>query len=72
MSTTTLSSKFQVVIPKDVRESLRLSAGQTFVVMAKGDLIVLSPQRDLRSMRGAFAGANPEGYRDRSDFDGRP
>ncbi len=39
MSTTTLSSKFQVVIPKAVRESLRLSAGQTFVVMAKGDLI---------------------------------
>ncbi len=72
MSTTTLSSKFQVVIPKDVRESLGLSAGQTFVVLAKGDLIVLAPKRDIRSMRGAFAGANPEGYRDRSDLEGRP
>lgn len=69
MSTTTLSSKYQIVIPKDVRESLRLAAGQTFVVMAKGDLIVLAPKRDLRSMRGAFAGADPGGYRDRSDLE---
>lgn len=71
MSTTTLSSKFQVVIPKEVRDSLRLSAGQTFVVMTKGDLIVLSPKRDLRTMRGTFAGANPDNYRDRSDLEGR-
>jgi len=70
MSTTTLSSKFQVVIPKEVRDSLRLSAGQTFTVMAKGDLIVLSPKRDLRAMRGAFSGANPSNYRDRSDIEG--
>lgn len=71
MSTTTLSSKFQIVIPKEVRDSLRLSAGQMFTVMAKGDLIVLSPKRDLRTMRGAFSGASTENYRDRSDLEGR-
>lgn len=41
VSTTKLSSKGQVVIPEDVRKSLKLKAGVQFVVMAKGDTVVL-------------------------------
>lgn len=41
LSTTKLSSKGQVVIPEDVRESLRLKAGDQFVVMGSGDTVVL-------------------------------
>jgi AbrB family looped-hinge helix DNA binding protein len=67
MSSTTLSAKNQVVIPKDVRESLGLKAGARFDVMAKGDLIILVPKKTLEELQAIFAGANPEGYRDRID-----
>jgi AbrB family looped-hinge helix DNA binding protein len=67
MSSTTLSAKNQVVIPKDVRESLGLKAGARFGVMAKGDVIILTPKKSLEELQAIFAGASPEGYRDRSD-----
>jgi len=67
MSVTTLSAKNQVVIPKDVRESLGLKAGTRFEVLAKGDVIVLAPQKSFEELQKVFAGANPAGYRDRSD-----
>lgn len=41
VSTTTLSSKGQVVIPEDVREALGLEPGAQFVVMADGDVVIL-------------------------------
>lgn len=68
MNLTTLSAKNQVVIPKEIRESLGLKAGARFEVMAKGDLIILAPQKSLQDLQGLFAGANREGYRDRSDI----
>ncbi len=39
--TTTLSSRGQVVIPEDVRKRLHLEPGTAFLVLAKGDTIVL-------------------------------
>lgn len=40
-TTTRMSSKGQVVIPEEVRQRLRLEAGTRFVVVAKGDVILL-------------------------------
>ena len=67
MASATLSSKYQLSIPKSVREELALQAGQKFAVITKGDIISLIPVRPLKDMRGVFKGANPEGYRDRKD-----
>lgn len=67
MDATTLSSKFQVVIPKAVRERQRLEPGQRFTVVEKGDLVVLVPLREPGALRGILEGADPGGYRDRSD-----
>jgi AbrB family looped-hinge helix DNA binding protein len=67
MYTATLSSKFQLSIPKGIREELRLESGQKFSVIAKGDVITLVPIRQLKDVRGIFKGADPEGYRDRKD-----
>lgn len=67
MQTATLSSKFQLAIPKMVRENLNLKAGQKFTVIAKGNIIELVPVPSLKSMRGILQGANPENYRDRQD-----
>jgi AbrB family looped-hinge helix DNA binding protein len=40
-ATTKLSSKGQVVIPEDIREQLHLKEGDQFVVIGKGDAVIL-------------------------------
>ena len=67
MHTATLSSKYQLSIPKVVRETLNLKVGQKFSVIAKGNVIELVPVPSLKSMRGVLKGANTENYRDRQD-----
>lgn len=52
MSSVTVSPKFQVVIPKDVRDKMRLAPGQKMQVISYGDRIELVPVRPLRTMRG--------------------
>ena len=69
MASVTLSSKFQLVIPKTVREQLHLQAGQRFTVITKGDVIELVPMRDIASARGMLKRADPLDYRDRRDRD---
>lgn len=51
-----ISPKFQVVIPKAVRESLRLTAGQRLQIVLYGDRIELVPVRTIGEMRGFLAG----------------
>jgi len=67
MVSATLSSKFQLVIPKTIREQLGLRAGQKFAMITKGDVIELVPLRAIKEARGLFKGAKPTGYRDRKD-----
>ena len=51
-----VSPKFQVVIPKRVRESLGILPGQRLQVVPCGDRIELVPLRDIGEMRGFLAG----------------
>ena len=67
METATLSSKYQIVIPKSVRESLELKAGQRFTFVIRGDLIQLVPKRDIKELRGIFKGTPVDDIRDRRD-----
>ncbi|MDO9047576.1 MAG: AbrB/MazE/SpoVT family DNA-binding domain-containing protein [Methylobacter sp.] len=62
-----LSSKFQLAIPKAIRDQLDLKAGQQFTLIAKGDIIELVPVRSLAAARGSFKGSNPNDYRDHKD-----
>lgn len=65
--TTTLSSKFQISIPKAVREAQGWEAGQEFVFIPKGSGVLLVPVPTLESLRGIARGADPSDYRDRRD-----
>ena len=56
MSAVKLSPKYQVVIPRDVRENLNLIPGQMMQVIAYGNRIELMPSRDIREMRGFLKG----------------
>ncbi len=54
--TVTISPKFQVVIPKAIREKLDLSPGQKIQAIAYGDRIELIPLRPIKEMRGFLKG----------------
>ena len=56
MSTVTISSKFQVVIPKDIRDELNLEPGQRVQAIAYNNRIELIPGRPMRQMRGFIQG----------------
>lgn len=54
MDTVKLSSKFQVVIPRNVRERLKLKPGTKFRVIDVGGTVELIPVRPVSEMRGRF------------------
>jgi len=56
MTTAKISPKYQVVIPKAVREALELKPGQMVQVIAHGDRIEMIPARPIPEMRGFLAG----------------
>ena len=58
MNTVTLSPKFQVVIPQQIRESLRLKAGQKMQMINFEGQVVMVPLRAIKEMRGVFKGMN--------------
>ena len=66
-ATATMSTKFQISIPKAVREAYAWRAGQEFVFVPKGDGVILMPVPELDDLIGITKGANKEGYRDRKD-----
>ena len=60
MKTVTVSPKFQVVIPKSVREALHLRPGQKMQVVEYEGRIELIPERDIKELRGFLKGINTE------------
>lgn len=66
-ATATVSSKYQVAIPREVRDRMGLKPGQkvAFIATIDGVMMVPVPERD--EIAGIARGANPEGYRDRND-----
>jgi AbrB family looped-hinge helix DNA binding protein len=66
-STTVVSSKYQVVIPKRERERIGLKPGQKLSVIVKGRTIYLVPVLPLEELRGIARGASMEGYREEED-----
>ncbi len=56
METVTISPKFQVVIPKGIRERLKLRPGQKVQAIVYEDRIELIPVRPIRQMRGFLKG----------------
>ncbi|HTS22024.1 MAG TPA: AbrB/MazE/SpoVT family DNA-binding domain-containing protein [Casimicrobiaceae bacterium] len=65
MTTVTVSPKFQVVIPREVRKSLGISAGQKIRVVALGDRIEFIPVRPAKALRGFVRGIDSTVARDR-------
>jgi AbrB family looped-hinge helix DNA binding protein len=63
--TATLSSKFQISIPKSIRVTTEWKPGQKLVFIPRGKSVMVVPE--LKELRGIARGADPTGYRDRED-----
>jgi AbrB family looped-hinge helix DNA binding protein len=58
METVLVSPKFQVVIPRTIRESLKIRPGQKIQVILYENRIELIPLKPIKKMRGFLKGIN--------------
>jgi AbrB family looped-hinge helix DNA binding protein len=56
MQTVTVSPKYQIVIPKSIRDALKLRPGQKMRVVEYEGRIELIPDRDIAELRGFLKG----------------
>lgn len=59
-----LSSKNQIVIPRDVRDALRVRAGDKMVIVTRGDTVIMlrKPKRYSKATAGMAKGIYPSDY----------
>ena len=67
MTQTVVSSKYQIVIPKEVRDKIELEKGQVLQVVVRNGVISLVPDRPLASLRGFVKGIDTTELRDKDD-----
>ena len=63
--TATLSSKYQISVPKEIRDSLNLKPGQKLAFLCIGKSVKLIVQPRYEDLFGIGKGGDPSGYRDR-------
>ncbi len=64
MSVVTVSSKFQVVIPVEVRNKMKLKPGQKVIVVEKDGVVHMIPEKPWKEMRGFVKGVTTENLRE--------
>lgn len=67
MTQATLSTKYQLVIPREIRQRLHLRSGQKMIFLIKGDVITLVPERSLSELRGIARGIKPGPLREKRE-----
>jgi AbrB family looped-hinge helix DNA binding protein len=69
MAEVLVSTKYQVVIPKEVRSGFGIKPGQKLSCIAKGGIIYLIPSRPIQEMRGFLKAKTPwqEDLREKKD-----
>jgi AbrB family looped-hinge helix DNA binding protein len=65
MQTVTISPKYQVVIPKEVREALNLLPGEKLQVFSYQNRLEFVPVKDIKKMRGFLKGMDTGINRDK-------
>ena len=64
MTAVTVSPKFQVVIPKNIRESMGIYSGQKVQMLTYQNRIELIPLKPMKEMKGFLKGINTDVQRD--------
>ncbi len=64
---TTISTKYQIVIPSEVRKRLRLEPRQKLTVLEKGGVLYLIPEGRLKDLRGVAPTVPADRFREKED-----
>ncbi len=67
METVTLSTKYQLVVPRGARERLKLKPGARLTVIDKGGVLFLVPERPIAAYRGIAREIRARGLREKKD-----
>jgi AbrB family looped-hinge helix DNA binding protein len=67
MARAVVSTKYQVVIPREVRRDIGLKSGQVVQIIAKGGVITMVPDQPIGRMRGYLKGMKTGPLRDKKD-----
>jgi len=67
MGVVTVSSKYQIVIPLDVREKMNLKPGQKVFVVEKDGVAHLIPEKPMKDLRGFVKGVTTDKLRHEED-----
>ena len=64
MSEVKLSSKNQIVIPREARDALGVKAGDKLLIVVRGDTVILlrKPERYSEAISGIARGLYPDEY----------
>jgi AbrB family looped-hinge helix DNA binding protein len=67
MDTVTISSKYQMVIPRAIREKWNIKPGQKVRLIIIGNRLEVVPVRDIKSARGFLEGMSSDIEREEED-----
>ena len=65
MATVTVSPKFQVVIPKSIRDKMEIKVGQRFQLIQYEDRIEFIPLKNVKDMKGFLKGIDTKVQREK-------
>lgn len=67
MAQVTVSPKFQIVIPREIREKLELQPGQKITLLEREGIITAIPDQPLERFRGILKGMSRQGLREKKE-----
>ena len=67
MTQAVLSTKYQLVIPREIRQRLHLHSGQRMIFLVKGNVITLVPERGLSELKGIAKGIKAGSLREKKE-----
>ena len=67
MSTVTVSTKYQIVIPEKIRKAIGIKPGQKLEIVEFEGCLELVPVKQMRALRGSLKGLDTRRYREKED-----
>jgi AbrB family looped-hinge helix DNA binding protein len=67
MAQAVVSTKYQVVIPREIRRDIGLKTGQVVQIIAKGGVITMVPDQPISRMRGYLKGMRTGKLREKKE-----